>query len=43
MTPRNSRPPSPLCAIPHHEWRKIPSGLEDVFIGLMDQAKDNFA
>jgi len=24
------------------EWNRIPSGLEDVFIGLMDQAKDNF-
>ncbi len=28
---------------PRHEWRKIPSGLEDVFISLMDQAKDNFS
>ena len=28
---------------PRHEWKKIPAGLEDVFIGLMDQAKDNFA
>jgi ABC-2 type transport system ATP-binding protein len=28
---------------PRHEWRRIPSGLEDVFIGLMDTAKDNFA
>jgi len=26
-----------------HEWKKIPAGLEDVFIGLMDTAKDNFA
>jgi ABC-2 type transport system ATP-binding protein len=25
-----------------HESKRIPSGLEDVFIGLMDQAKDNF-
>jgi ABC-2 type transport system ATP-binding protein len=25
-----------------HESRRIPSGLEDVFIGLMDRAKDNF-
>jgi ABC-2 type transport system ATP-binding protein len=28
---------------PRHEWKKINSGLEDVFISLMDQAKDNFA
>jgi len=28
---------------PRHEWRKISSGLEDVFISLMDEAKDNFA
>ncbi len=28
---------------PHHEWRRIDAGLEDVFIGLMDTAKDNFA
>jgi ABC-2 type transport system ATP-binding protein len=28
---------------PRHEWKKIRSGLEDVFISLMDQAKDNFA
>jgi ABC-2 type transport system ATP-binding protein len=27
---------------PAHEWRRITPGLEDVFIGLMDQAKDNF-
>ena len=26
-----------------HEWTKIRSGLEDVFISLMDQAKDNFS
>jgi ABC-2 type transport system ATP-binding protein len=26
-----------------HEWKKINSGLEDVFISLMDEAKDNFA
>lgn len=26
-----------------HEWIRIPSGLEDVFICLMDEAKDNFA
>ena len=28
---------------PRHDWKKINSGLEDVFISLMDQAKDNFA
>ena len=28
---------------PRHEWKQIRSGLEDVFISLMDQAKDNFA
>ena len=28
---------------PRHEWKKICSGLEDVFISLMDAAKDNFA
>jgi ABC-2 type transport system ATP-binding protein len=28
---------------PSHEWRKIRAGLEDVFISLMDTAKDNFA
>jgi ABC-2 type transport system ATP-binding protein len=28
---------------PRHEWRKISSGLEDVFISLMDTARDNFA
>jgi ABC-2 type transport system ATP-binding protein len=26
-----------------HEWKKIRSGLEDVFISLMDTAKDNFS
>jgi ABC-2 type transport system ATP-binding protein len=26
-----------------YTWRQIPSGLEDVFIHLMDSAKDNFA
>lgn len=26
-----------------HEWKLISSGLEDVFIHLMDQSKDNFA
>jgi ABC-2 type transport system ATP-binding protein len=25
-----------------HEWKQIRAGLEDVFIGLMDEAKDNF-
>jgi len=28
---------------PQHEWTRARSGLEDVFISLMDQAKDNFA
>jgi ABC-2 type transport system ATP-binding protein len=28
---------------PRHEWRQITAGLEDVFIGLMDTAQDNFA
>lgn len=28
---------------PRHTWRQIPAGLEDVFIGLMDEAKDNFS
>jgi len=28
---------------PRHEWTKIRAGLEDVFISLMDTAKDNFA
>jgi ABC-2 type transport system ATP-binding protein len=28
---------------PRHEWRKVQASLEDVFISLMDQAKDNFA
>jgi ABC-2 type transport system ATP-binding protein len=28
---------------PQHEWTQIRSGLEDVFISLMDQAKDNFS
>jgi len=27
---------------PQHEWREIPSGLEDVFIHLMEASKDNF-
>ena len=28
---------------PRHEWKPIRAGLEDVFIGLMGEAKDNFA
>ena len=28
---------------PQHEWQKIRSGLEDVFISLMDGAKDNYS
>jgi ABC-2 type transport system ATP-binding protein len=28
---------------PRHSWQRIPSGLEDAFIGLMDSATDNFA
>ncbi len=28
---------------PAHEWQKIHAGLEDVFISLMDGAKDNYA
>jgi ABC-2 type transport system ATP-binding protein len=28
---------------PQHEWKQIRSGLEDVFISLMDEAEDNFA
>lgn len=27
---------------PPHEWKQIPSGLEDVFIHLMGESKDNF-
>jgi ABC-2 type transport system ATP-binding protein len=27
---------------PHHEWTKVRASLEDVFISLMEQAKDNF-
>lgn len=27
---------------PRHEWTPVRAGLEDVFISLMDQAKDNF-
>src|SRR5205085_3480309 len=25
-----------------HEWQRIPSGLEDAFIQLMDKSQDNF-
>ena len=28
---------------PQHEWARVRSGLEDVFISLMDSARDNFA
>jgi len=28
--------------LPGYEWSRIPPGLEDVFIQLMDQAQDNF-
>jgi len=28
---------------PRHEWTRITAGLEDVFISLMDTARDNFA
>jgi ABC-2 type transport system ATP-binding protein len=28
---------------PRHEWKKVRASLEDVFISLMEQAKDNFA
>ena len=28
---------------PRHTWEKTAAGLEDVFISLMDEAKDNFA
>jgi len=28
---------------PRHQWTRITSGLEDVFISLMDSATDNFA
>jgi ABC-2 type transport system ATP-binding protein len=27
---------------PRHHWRRVASSLEDVFICLMDHAKDNF-
>jgi ABC-2 type transport system ATP-binding protein len=28
---------------PRHEWKQITSGLEDVFISLMNEAQDNFS
>lgn len=28
---------------PRHDWKRIPAGLEDVFINLMDGAKDNYS
>jgi hypothetical protein len=28
---------------PRHAWSRIDSGLEDVFISLMDEAQDNFS
>jgi ABC-2 type transport system ATP-binding protein len=28
---------------PPHEWQRIPSGLEDVFIHLMEKSKGNFS
>ena len=28
---------------PGHEWTRVRSGLEDVFISLMDEARDNFS
>ena len=28
---------------PQHEWQKIRAGLEDVFISLMEEAKDNYS
>jgi len=33
---------SPLIAGDYH-WKQIPSGLEDVFISLMETAKDNYS
>lgn len=33
---------SPLMN-PEHQWHQIASGLEDVFISLMDTARDNFS
>lgn len=34
---------APLRAAGSHHWTRIPAGLEDVFISLMETAKDNFA
>jgi len=45
----SSRDPAHLSAAiatvrdPRHDWQPIASGLEDVFISLMDEAKDNFS
>mgnify|MGYP001597840958 CR=1 FL=1 len=45
----SGRNPAPLDATiaalrdPRHEWKKITAGLEDVFISLMDQSKDNYS
>ena len=45
----SGRDPAQLTAViaqvrePRHDWQPITSGLEDVFISLMDAAKDNFA
>ena len=33
----------PLMAEPGRSWQEIEPGLEDVFIHLMDQSKDNFS
>jgi ABC-2 type transport system ATP-binding protein len=33
---------TPLMQDGAHQWTRIDSGLEDVFIGLMNSAKDNF-
>jgi ABC-2 type transport system ATP-binding protein len=33
---------APLMLDGAHQWTRIDSGLEDVFIGLMNSAKDNF-
>ncbi len=34
---------APLRAAGGHHWNRIPAGLEDVFISLMETARDNFA
>jgi ABC-2 type transport system ATP-binding protein len=34
---------APLRANSPHQWTRIPAGLEDVFISLMETARDNFA